>query len=230
MEVVRPPPPPPPPPPIFEGRSLPQQKTEEKKQRLVNFCGEAWPVTEIQNVRKWRQFVLVCCGQKNVNKIMPYFEHNQAAFRTYPIRHWTESYTRFSRHCVKSFKVVLKRGRVTTMMILFDLHLTRNFAVCCVSLILLKDLSFFSSRGGGGAVETGWKTLLNFLSPPGNSRKIVDSPSLFVKISCDPPPPLLKPPPPKVCWVCNDVVPTCKGHCPCQLEVWGCCKVPRAEP
>ena len=28
------------------------------------------------NVRKWRQFVLVYCGQKNVNKIMPDFEQN----------------------------------------------------------------------------------------------------------------------------------------------------------
>ena len=57
----------------------------------------------------------------------------QAVFRLYPIMHWTESYTRFSRHFVKSFKVVVKRGRVTTMMTLFDLYLTRNFAVCCVS-------------------------------------------------------------------------------------------------
>ena len=32
------------------------------------------PMTEIQNVR---QFVLVCCGQKNVNKIMPNFEQNE---------------------------------------------------------------------------------------------------------------------------------------------------------
>ena len=31
----------------------------------------------IQNVRKWRQFVLVCRDQKNVNKIMPGFEQNE---------------------------------------------------------------------------------------------------------------------------------------------------------
>ena len=53
------------------------------------------------------------------------------------------------------------------------------------------------------------KDSVKFLIPPGSSRNIVDPPSLFVKISCDPPPPL-KPPPPKVCWVYNDVVPTCK--------------------
>ena len=88
----------------------------------------------------------------------------------------------------------------------------------------------FLAHGGGGGVcgRNGMKDSVKFLIPPGNSRKIVDPPSLFVKISCDPP--LLKPPPPKVCWVYNDVVPTCKGHCPCQLEVCGCCKVPRAEP
>ena len=43
------------------------------------FCGEAshdGPMTGIQNVRKRRQFVLVYCGQKNVNKIMPDFEQN----------------------------------------------------------------------------------------------------------------------------------------------------------
>ena len=28
----------------------------------------------------------------------------QAAFRLYPIMHWTESYAQFSRHFVKSFK------------------------------------------------------------------------------------------------------------------------------
>ena len=31
------------------------------------------------------------------------------------------------------------------------------------------------------------KDSVKFLIPPGNSRKIVDPPSLFVKISCDPP-------------------------------------------
>ena len=31
----------------------------------------------IQNVRKWRQFVLVSRDQKNVNKIMPGFEQNE---------------------------------------------------------------------------------------------------------------------------------------------------------
>ena len=54
-------------------------QTEGKNQRLVNFCREAsldWPMTGIQNVIKWRQFVLVCCGQKNVNKIIPGFEQN----------------------------------------------------------------------------------------------------------------------------------------------------------
>ena len=89
----------------------------------------------------------------------------------------------------------------------------------------VRELSFFSSRGGCG--RNGMKDSVKFLIPPGSSRKIFDPPSLFVKISCDPP---LKPPPPKVCWVFNDVVPTCNGHCPCQLGVWGCCKVPRAEP
>ena len=34
-------------------------------------------MTGIQNVRKSRQFVLVYCGQKNVNKIMSDFEQNQ---------------------------------------------------------------------------------------------------------------------------------------------------------
>ena len=29
----------------------------------------------------------------------------------------------------------------------------------------IRELSFFSSRGGGGGVEMGWKTLLNFLTP-----------------------------------------------------------------
>ena len=31
------------------------------------------------------------------------------------------------------------------------------------------------------------KDSVKFLIPPGSSRKIVDPPSLFVKISCDPP-------------------------------------------
>ena len=89
-----------------------------------------------------------------------------------------------------------------------------------------RELSFFSSRGG--AVETGWKTLLNFLSPLETAEKLLIPPLYLWKFHVTPP--LLKPPPPKVCWVYNDVVPTCKGHCPCQLEVWGCCKVPRAVP
>ena len=94
---------------------------------------------------------------------------------------------------------------------------------------LFRELSFFSSRGGGGGCgRNGMKDSVKFLIPPGNSRKCVDPPSLFVKISCDPPPQTTTTK--TVCWVYNDVVPTCKGHCPCQLEVWGCCKVPRAEP
>ena len=88
-----------------------------------------------------------------------------------------------------------------------------------------KEVIIFYLTGGCG--RNGMKDSVKFLIPPGSSRKIVDPPSLFVKISCDPP---LKLPPPKVCWVFNDVVLTCKGHCPCQLGVWECCKVPRAEP
>ena len=42
----------------------------------------------------------------------------QAAFCLCPIVHWTESYIRFSRHFVKSFKVILKRGRLATTMTL----------------------------------------------------------------------------------------------------------------
>ena len=94
----------------------------------------------------------------------------------------------------------------------------------------IRELSFFSSRGGGGGVcgRNGMKDSVKFLIPPWKQQKNCCPPSLFVKISCHPPP--LKPPSPKVCWVFNDVVPTCKGHCPCQLGVWGCCRVPRAEP
>ena len=56
----------------------------------------------------------------------------QAAFRLYPITHWTESYIGFFRHCVKSSKVVLKCGRVTTMT---RSTCTRDFAVCPVFLL-----------------------------------------------------------------------------------------------
>ena len=92
---------------------------------------------------------------------------------------------------------------------------------------VLRELSFFSSRGGGGGVvETGWKTLLNFWSPLEAAEKLLIPLSICKNFMWPP----LKSPPPKVCWVYNDVVPTCKGHCPCQLGVWGCCKVPRAEP
>ena len=70
---------------------------------------------------------------------MHYSDHpmamTQAVFRLYPIMHWTESYTRFFPSFCQVIQsiVVLKRGRVTTMMTLFDLYLTRNFAVFCVS-------------------------------------------------------------------------------------------------
>ena len=78
--------------------------------------------------------------------------------------------------------------------------------------ILLRELLFFSSRGCG---RNGMKDSVKFLIPPRSSRKIVDPPSLFVKISCDPPPSNHHHQ--KICWVYNDVVPTCKGHCPCRL-------------
>ena len=93
--------------------------------------------------------------------------------------------------------------------------------------ILVATLGSYHFLAHGGCGRNRMKDSVKFLIPPGSSRKIVDPPSLFVKISCDPP---LKPPPPKVCWVFNDVVLTCTGHSPCQLGVWGCCKVPRAEP
>ena len=54
--------------------------TEGNEPGIGQFCGEAshyWTMTGIKNVRKWRQFVLVYCGQKNVNKIMPDFEQNK---------------------------------------------------------------------------------------------------------------------------------------------------------
>ena len=47
-----------------------------EKPAIGQFLREAsldWSMTGIQNVRKWRQFVLVYCGQKNANKIMPDF-------------------------------------------------------------------------------------------------------------------------------------------------------------
>ena len=56
-----------------------------------------------------------------------------------------------------------------------------------MGLEFLRELSFFSSRGGCG--RNGMKDSVKFLIPPGSSRKIVDPPSLFVNISCDPSPP-----------------------------------------
>ena len=64
-------------------------ETEEKNQRSVNFCGkpplidrsQGWENVrkwrQDERVRKWRQLFLVCCGQKNVNRIMPDFEQNK---------------------------------------------------------------------------------------------------------------------------------------------------------
>ena len=40
----------------------------------------------------------------------------------------------------------------------------------------------------GGCGRNGMKDSVKFLIPPGSSRKIVDPPSLFEKILCDPPP------------------------------------------
>ena len=68
---------------------------------------------------------------------------------------------------------------------------------------------------------------VKFYIPPGRSRKIVNPPSLFVKISCEPHPQTTTT---KSLLVYNDVVPTCKGHCPYQLGVWERSKVLRAKP
>ena len=54
---------------------------------------------------------------------------NQVAFHLYPVMHFTESYIHFLQHTVKSFKLVLKCGRATTM----KTFLTVDFAVRCVS-------------------------------------------------------------------------------------------------
>ena len=72
----------------------------------------------------------------------------------------------------------------------------------------------------GGCGRNGMKDSVKFFIPPGSSRKIVDPPSLFVKVSCNSP--LSNHHHQKFSWVYSDVVPTCKGHhCPCQLGVWG---------
>ena len=68
---------------LIEEQNFFSRQNRGENQRLVNFWGEAslyWPMTGIQNVRKWRQFVLLCCGQKNVNKIMPDFEQNKKLY------------------------------------------------------------------------------------------------------------------------------------------------------
>ena len=90
----------------------------------------------------------------------------------------------------------------------------------------LRELSFFSSRGGGGGCgRNGMKDSVKFFIPPWKQQKNCWSPlsicENFMRLS-----PPLKPPPPKVCWVNNDVVPTCKDHCPCQLGVWGTVRSP----
>ena len=82
-------------------------------------------------------------------------------------------------------------------------------------LYLFLPLGSYHFLAHGGCGRNGMKGSVKFLIPPVSSRKIVDPPSLFVKISSDPP---LKPPPPKVCWVFNDVVPTCKVIA---LASWG---------
>ena len=46
---------------------------------------------------------------------------------------------------------------------------------------------YLTGGGGGGGGRNGMKDSVKFLIPPGSNRKIVDPPSLFVKISCDPP-------------------------------------------
>ena len=88
------------------------------------------------------------CPQNLVLKHWKKLIKTQAAFRLYPIMHWTKLYIRFSRHFVKSFKVVPKRGRVTTMMTLFDLYLTQDFTVCRVFLnFMLFQITYRRRQG-----------------------------------------------------------------------------------
>ena len=63
-------------------------------------------------------------------------------------------------------------------------------------------------------VETGWKTLLNFWSPLEAAEKLLIPPLCLWKFHVTPPSNHHHQ---KICWVYNDVVPTCKGHCPCRL-------------
>ena len=62
------------------------------------------------------------------------------AFSPMSHMHWTEI---FSRHFIKSFKVVLKRRRVTTVMTLFDLYpgpvLDSRFCSLSCSFLIIKQ-------------------------------------------------------------------------------------------
>ena len=67
---------------------------------------------------------------------------------------------------------------------------TTRHKVLSVTTSHLGSYHFVAHGGGGGGGEcsrNGMKDSVKFLIPPRSSRKIVDPPSLFVKISCDPP-------------------------------------------